>query len=146
MPSTGVGSLNNVSSDTASQKLPLSSIATVVINPIFQVSGVYVMSVESNLQKTNKWEEYCDSELIPTEKCDRSVSKVQSMLALIENLWQNAIAYLTKEPELRIWQKQDSNGRIHWHVYDPLTDKSVSFASELEMLSWMENFYSRSRW
>jgi hypothetical protein len=104
------------------------------------------MSAESNLQKANKWKEYCDSELIPTEKSDRSVSKVQSILALIGNLWQNAITYLTKEPELKIWQKQDHNGRIHWHVYDPLTNKSVSFATELEMLSWIENLYSRDHW
>jgi hypothetical protein len=104
------------------------------------------MSAESNLQKANKWKKYCDSELIPTEKSDRSVNKAQSILTLIGNLWQNAIAYLTKEPELRIWQEQDRFGCIHWHAYDPLTNKSVSFATELEMLSWMENFYSRDRW
>jgi hypothetical protein len=104
------------------------------------------MSAESNLQKANKWKEYCDSELIPTEQGDRSVSKVQSILALIGNLWEKAIAALTKEPELKIWQEQDRYGKIHWHAYDPLTNKSVSFASELEMLSWIENLYSRSRW
>jgi hypothetical protein len=63
------------------------------------------MSAESNLQKANKWQEYCDSELILTERGDRSVNKVQSILILIGNLWQNAIAALTKEPELKIWQK-----------------------------------------
>ena len=103
-------------------------------------------STESDLQKANERKEYCDRELIPTEKNDRSVSKVQSMLALIENLWQSTIAALTKEPELKIWQKQDRHGRIYWHAYDPWTRKSVSFASELEMLSWIENFNSRGRW
>ncbi len=104
------------------------------------------MSAEPDLQKANIWKEYSDSELISTEQSDRSVNKVQSILTLIGNLWQNAIAYLTKEPELRIWQKQDRSGRIHWHIYDPLTNKSVSFATEMEMLSWIENLYSRDRW
>jgi hypothetical protein len=103
-------------------------------------------STEPDLQKESEWNEKCDLELISTEKSDRSVNKVQSILTLIENLWQKAIAALTKEPELKIWQEQDRDGHIHWHAYDPLTNKSVSFASELEMLSWMENLYSRDRW
>jgi hypothetical protein len=113
---------------------------------IFPRSPQRSTSTESDFQKANKWKEYCDSELIPTEQSDRSVSKVQSILALIENLWQKAIAALTKEPELKIWQKQGRNGHIHWHVYDPYTGKSISFVSELEMLSWIDNFYSHSRW
>jgi hypothetical protein len=61
------------------------------------------MSTELDFLKANQWKDYCDLELIPTKKSDRSVSKVQSILSLIENLWQNAIASLTKEPELKIW-------------------------------------------
>ncbi|NKB18257.1 MAG: hypothetical protein HC770_09665 [Pseudanabaena sp. CRU_2_10] len=69
-------------------------------------------ATDSNLQKLDakklaKWQEYCDLELIPTENSDRSVSKVQSMLALIENLWQSPISSLTEEPELNVWQKKD---------------------------------------
>jgi hypothetical protein len=105
---------------------------------------------ESNLQTANKWEEYCDLELILAEQRDRPVSKVQSILASIENLWQNAIAALpaalTKEPELKIWQKPYRYGHIHWHAYDPHTGKSVAFTSELEMLSWIDNLYSQGRW
>lgn len=50
------------------------------------------MSAESNLQNASQWKEYCNLELIPTKKIARSVSKIQSILSLIENLWQNAIA------------------------------------------------------
>ncbi|WP_019498030.1 hypothetical protein [Pseudanabaena sp. PCC 6802] len=99
-----------------------------------------------NLQTAIQWKDYCDLELIPTEQSDRSVSKVQSILTLIGNLWQSAIAYLTKEPELKLWQNKDRLGHMHWHANDPVTGKSVSFASELEMLSWIENLYSRDRW
>jgi hypothetical protein len=101
------------------------------------------MSAESNLLRANQRKEYCDLELIPTEQSDRSVRKIQSILSLIEKLWQNAIAALAKEPELKVWQKQDRHGRIYWHAYDPLTDKSVSFDSEAVMRCWIESSYSR---
>ena len=123
-------------------------------NQIFQVRGVQTMklfsrspqtsaSTASDLRKVNKWTEYCDSELIPPDLSDRSIRKGQSILALIENLWQNAIAALTEAPELKIWQKRDRDGHIHWHAYDPCTDKSVCFASELEMIIWIEKLRSR---
>jgi hypothetical protein len=104
------------------------------------------MSAKLNLQNASKWEVDCDTELLPTGKGSQSIRKVPSILTLIKKLWQNAIVAIMTEPELRIWQKQDRNGHIHWHVYDPLTSKSISFASELEMLSWLEDFHSRSRW
>jgi hypothetical protein len=100
-------------------------------------------SAESDLQKATAWQENCDLVLVPTERSDRPVSKVQSILALVGNLWQKSIAALTKQPELEIRQKQDRYGRIHWHVYDPHMSKSVSFASELEMLRWLDSRYGR---
>jgi hypothetical protein len=90
-------------------------------------------------------------QLQPSSSIDfRLKQTAKSILALIENLWQNTIAALiaapTTEPELKIWQTQDRHGRIHWRIKDPLTSESVSFASELEMLRWLENLTSRSRW
>lgn len=110
------------------------------------------MSTKSNLQNASKWEVDCNTELISPEqggflgRSDRSIFKVPSILILIKKLLQDVIAVITTEPELRIWQKQDRNGYIYWYVYDPLTSKSISFASELEMLRWLEDFNSRSRW
>lgn len=113
---------------------------------LFMQSPKISAFTESDLHKADKCQKYSDSAQIPTEKSDRCVSKVQSVLILIGNLWQSAIAYLTKEPELKLWQNEDRLGHMHWHAYNPVTGKSVSFASELEMLSWIENLYSRSRW
>lgn len=103
---------------------------------------------DSNLQRLDaqnldKWQEYCDLELIPTANSDRPVSKVQSILALLGNLWQELIVALTKEPELKVWQKQDRHGKILWHAYDPWTGESVCLGSELEMLNWIESRYYR---
>jgi hypothetical protein len=101
---------------------------------------------ESDLQNKTLWKGSCDSELIPTEQRDRSIGKVQSILAQVKKLWQNAIAPSAEEAELRIWQEKDRQGRLHWHVFDPSTGKSVSCASELEMLSWIENLNHLDRW
>jgi hypothetical protein len=105
-----------------------------------------MMSTESNFHNAKKWEADYETVLIPDEQSEQSIRKVRSALALIKKLWQNVFSAITSEPELRIWQKQDRHGRIHWYAYDPLTNKSLSFASELEMLRWLEDFHSRSRW
>jgi hypothetical protein len=82
------------------------------------------MSTESNLQNASKWEVDCNTELISPEqggflgRSDRSIRKVPSILTLIKKLLQDAIAVITTEPELRIWQRQDRNGHIHWYVYN----------------------------
>lgn len=78
---------------------------------------------QSDLQNASQWKEYCNLELIPTKKIDLPFSKVQSILTLIENLWQNAIASLTEESELNKWQEKDGDNHIHWHEYDPWTSE-----------------------
>jgi hypothetical protein len=108
---------------------------------LFMRSPQRSMDAEAALQQATPWKEF-----IPTEQCDRSIGKVQSILALVKELWQNAIAPPAEEPELKMWQKKDRQGRLHWHVFDPSTGKSVSFASELEMLSWIENLNHLDRW
>jgi hypothetical protein len=102
-------------------------------------------ATESNIQKVDLSKESCGLELIPNEQSARFGSdRVHSILAQIGNLCKTTIAMLTKEPEIEIWQKQDRYGHIHWHVYDPQIGKSISFASELEMLSWLDN--QNGRW
>jgi hypothetical protein len=64
------------------------------------------------------------------------------MLAFIEKLWK-AIAILTKEPQLKVWQTQDRDGHTHWHVYDPKTRESVSFVSETALYDWLQSRYCR---
>jgi hypothetical protein len=98
------------------------------------------ISTKSGIQRVKQWEEYCDSELIPVAQRDR-VSKTQSILALVKNLWYKAVAALTEGQELKIWQTQDRYGHIHWNACDPCTGKSASFTSESAMLSWIDNLH-----
>jgi hypothetical protein len=114
---------------------------------IFTRSPQVPALTESDLQKILTGQENCNLELIPTKKSDRPIKKVQSLLAVIDKLLQKAIAPpLTEEPELKLWQKKDCYGHLHWYACDPSTGKSVSFASELEMLSWIEHLNDLSRW
>jgi hypothetical protein len=102
-------------------------------------------ATESNIQNAALSKENCDLGLVPAEQSDQFINaRVYSILAQIGNFCKTAIAILTTEPEVEIRQKQDRNGHIHWHVYDPQMGKSISFASELEMLSWLDN--QNGRW
>lgn len=130
----------------------MSNTENLALNKMFYVQGAHIMglltrspkisdSTESDLpNETAKSKESRKLDLIPTEQSIQVVNKkCQSVLALIGKTWQNAIAILTKEPEIEIWQNQDRHGQISWHVYDPQIGKSISFISELEMLGWLDN-------
>jgi hypothetical protein len=93
--------------------------------------------------------------IVPTiGKRSVDLRPVKSIVIFLETLWHKAIAALmddfmanvTKEPELKIWQKLDRNGRIDWYARDPLTGKTIAFASETEMLKWIEHRSHPDRW
>ncbi|MBF2084702.1 hypothetical protein [Thermoleptolyngbya sp. C42_A2020_037] len=44
-------------------------------------------------------------------------------------------------PEPRVWQTGDRAGNIVWHVYDPTSNRSATFASEAEVRIWLEERY-----
>jgi hypothetical protein len=79
---------------------------------------------------------------------------IKSIFTLVETIGQKAIdalmndfmANVTKEPELKIWQKRDRHGRIDWYARNPLTGKTIAFASETEMLKWIEHQNHPDRW
>jgi hypothetical protein len=74
----------------------------------------------------------------------------QSMLARIEQLFDSVIVVfiedLTQKSELKLWQKLDRQGCVHWYAHDRLTGKSMSFASEEELLRWIDNRNHLDRW
>jgi hypothetical protein len=93
--------------------------------------------------------------IVPTiDRKKLDLKPIKSILTLIETLCQKAIAALmddfmadvTKEPELKIWQKRDRHGRIDWYARNPLTGKTIAFASETEMLKWIQHQNHPDRW
>jgi hypothetical protein len=97
------------------------------------------------VQPNSDSKENCSLELVTTEQSDQFINnRAYSILAQIGNFCKTATAILTQEPEVEIRQKQHRNGHIRWSVYDSQMGKSISFASELEMLSWLDN--QNGRW
>ncbi len=83
-----------------------------------------------------------------------TLQPIKSIVAFVETICQRAIAALMDdfmadvmaEPELKIWQTRDRDGRIDWYARDPLTGKTIAFASETEMLKWIEHQNHPDRW
>ena len=47
---------------------------------------------------------------------------------------------LTSEP--KIWKKVDTEGKIFWTTYDPVTQKTARFDTEQEVRTWLEQRYN----
>lgn len=103
---------------------------------------------KSDLLKENHRQEFCNLKHSATEQSERPIGKVQFFWDLIEKLWQRAIATLfpdlPEEADLKIENEKDRYGNTHWHARDPWTGKSVFFASESEVLRWIDSLYRQS--
>jgi hypothetical protein len=74
----------------------------------------------------------------------------QSIRSRFEQFFTHVIAAfiedLAQQSALKLWQKVDRQGNTHWYARDPDTGKTISFASEPEMLRWIEHLNSRNHW
>lgn len=57
-------------------------------------------------------------------------------------VWESWQQNLSTKDEPHIWQTRDRNGDVLWNAYDPVTDRSLYYASEAEVRIWLENRYS----
>jgi hypothetical protein len=71
-----------------------------------------------------------------------TILRIQKLAALMNDFMTNVM----KDPELEIWQKRDRDGRIDWYARDPSTGNTIAFASETEMLKWLEHRNHPDRW
>jgi hypothetical protein len=65
---------------------------------------------------------------------------------IFDHVIETFIEDLTQQSALKLWQKVDRQGHTLWYARDPDTGKTLSFASEPEMLRWIEHLNSRSHW
>lgn len=65
----------------------------------------------------------------------------QKLKLNFHKLWSNLVNYLSRPPEPKVKKKTNSRGEIWWEVYDPYTNLSASFASELEVRIWLDERY-----
>jgi hypothetical protein len=62
---------------------------------------------------------------------------LQSTLSLI---WDKVLSFLSDEP--KVWQERDRFGNLYWRIYDPISDRSATLASEQEVREWLDQrFY-----
>ncbi|MBD2463249.1 hypothetical protein H6G89_19630 [Oscillatoria sp. FACHB-1407] len=54
----------------------------------------------------------------------------------------NMVARMAGNSEPQIWQTQGSAGEMLWNVYDPTTDQTSVFYSELEVRTWLDERYN----
>lgn len=77
--------------------------------------------------------------LDPSKSQFQTDPKVRSTLAAwLSKLHKRFVVLLTESYEIQIWQRTDRNGQIWWYVYDPRTQRSSVFGSELEVRVWIE--------
>lgn len=63
--------------------------------------------------------------------------------AKISRFLQHLFAWSIRGNELQVHQHRDRQGNTWWQAFDPKTDESVSFGSEAEMRTWIEQRYYR---
>ncbi|MFK8185479.1 MAG: hypothetical protein AB8B99_19050 [Phormidesmis sp.] len=56
---------------------------------------------------------------------------------LLKRLGKQLVAFLTGEQHMRIWTTYSKAGVV-WHVYDPVSDRHASHASESDLRTWLE--------
>ncbi|NJR76982.1 MAG: hypothetical protein HC773_32540 [Scytonema sp. CRU_2_7] len=76
------------------------------------------------------------------EITSRTSKILTSVGQALHGFWQNAIQTLLADPEeLQVIQKVDRQGNIYWQAYDPVTGKSFSSGSEVDVSMWIEQLY-----
>ncbi|MBD2354720.1 hypothetical protein H6G41_08770 [Tolypothrix sp. FACHB-123] len=74
-----------------------------------------------------------------TSKTSNILSFIQELL---HNFWQNTVKILSSDyQELEVIQKVDRKGNIYWQAYDPISGKSYSSGSEVDVCMWIEQLY-----
>lgn len=65
-----------------------------------------------------------------------------SIKEILHKFWQNTVKILLSDSqELEVVKKVDRQGHIYWQAYDPVSGKSYSSGSEVDVFMWIEQLY-----
>lgn len=87
----------------------------------------------------SKWLIYKELELIPDSVKNNRTNKSMMLKSWLHKIWNHAMHILIDSPEPQILEKYDPCGRKYWSAYDPLTHRSLCFASKAEVIDWLEH-------
>jgi hypothetical protein len=65
----------------------------------------------------------------------------QNIKIIFKTIFLRLLQALTSRDRLQVWQKKDRYGRSYWQAYDPVSESTISLASEAEMRAWIEQRY-----
>ena len=60
----------------------------------------------------------------------------------LSSFWDDLLALLRGDADVRVWQTVDREGDRWWCAYNPQTGQSLYTDSEAEMRMWIEDHYS----
>ncbi|RMF65950.1 MAG: hypothetical protein D6742_11180 [Cyanobacteria bacterium J069] len=109
-----------------------------------KVSERRLLSMKSQLNWHRNWHNVETLERI----FRRPVKTERTWKAMLNELWQMAIARLDVSGEPHVWQTRNAQGDVLWNAYDPKTGKAVSKASDTDLRTWLEGRYYQTakRW
>ncbi len=82
---------------------------------------------------------YKDLKLITSKELEASRINRESWFSRV---WQKLTTYLSQSSGLQVWQS-DKKGNTVWNLYNPTTGDKLSFDSETEVRTWIEESYYR---
>jgi hypothetical protein len=88
------------------------------------------------MKPTLSWSEYQRLELIPA-----SVRRTPALVDRLGYVWQRLMQWSTQPQEIEVWSVCDQTGTVWWNGYDPQTGRSLRYASEHEIRTWIEQHY-----
>ncbi len=84
---------------------------------------------------------YQDLKLISSKELE-AISRKPSRESLLNKVWQKLTTYLSQNSGLCVWQS-NKKGTTVWKLYNPTTGDKLSFDSETEVRTWIEESYYR---
>ncbi|MDX2228791.1 MAG: hypothetical protein NW220_04090 [Leptolyngbyaceae cyanobacterium bins.349] len=73
-------------------------------------------------------------------------SGLSTLITYLSQFWSFLLNLPNYSPDVRVWQRRDRSGHPVWHGYDPINGDYVSFGTEDEIRSWIEQrYYTRDR-
>jgi hypothetical protein len=80
---------------------------------------------------------------LPGVESSPNIGIGQRLKGLMEKLREAIATWVVHSSDPTIHERHDRKGNVYYQVYDPRTQKSAVFGSELEIRYWLEQRYAR---
>ncbi len=95
---------------------------------------------DAKMRTHQQWLTYRELELVWAQQPEPK-RRILPVLSVLSGLWNRLIATLSTSDQPCIWQTLDRQSQIWWNVYNPRTRQLIQFASEQELLTWIDESF-----